>query len=234
MKDPVYSGRDVAEAVASAARALGVPEGSLRYVVLERGAAGVLGMGGTPARIAVLLEAAGGAAPAAAPDAAPPPEPQELDPRAAIEAVLRALAAAADVELQVAVSETEETLAVQLSGPGCAFLLEDEAAALEALDHLLQRMYTREVYPRRLVLNCEGYRERREAALRAMAQELVSAVRSDGQPRTTPPLNSYERRIVHMVVGEEPGVRTYSVGEGSGRRVTVALAEAAPVDEGQG
>jgi len=237
VKDPVYSGRDVAEAVASAARALGLPEAQLRYVVLERGAAGTLGMGGTPARIAVLLEAAGGPATGGAPPAQDEEEDdadaEPQDPRAGIQGVLGAVARAADAELRVSFEETDDQLAVRLAGD-VEFLLEEDAAGLEALDHLLQRMYTRDVHPRRLALVCEGYRERREASIRAMAEELVAAVRADGRPRTTPPLNSYERRLVHMAVSEQPGLRTYSVGEGADRRVTVALADAAPADQGQG
>jgi len=40
-------------------------------------------------------------------------------------------------------------------------------------------------------------------------------------------LNSYERRIVHMIVSERPGLETYSVGEGADRRVTIAPRRAA-------
>jgi spoIIIJ-associated protein len=36
------------------------------------------------------------------------------------------------------------------------------------------------------------------------------------------PMNAYERRVVHVALQDEPGVTTYSVGEGSLRRVTVA------------
>ena len=48
------------------------------------------------------------------------------------------------------------------------------------------------------------------------------AVEADGKPRRTEALNSYERRIVHMVVSEHPSLETYSVGEGADRRVTIA------------
>ena len=39
-----------------------------------------------------------------------------------------------------------------------------------------------------------------------------------------PRLNSYERRVVHMALAGEPGIRTSSVGEGAERRLTVAPA----------
>jgi spoIIIJ-associated protein len=38
------------------------------------------------------------------------------------------------------------------------------------------------------------------------------------------PMNAYERRVVHVALQAEPGVTTYSVGEGPSRRVTVAPA----------
>jgi spoIIIJ-associated protein len=61
--------------------------------------------------------------------------------------------------------------------------------------------------------------------LRGEALELAAAVLEDGQPRLLGPLNSYERRIVHVALAEDPRVRTFSVGEGSDRRVTIAPAE---------
>ena len=56
MKDRVFSGSDVSEAVALAAANLGLPLAQLRYVVLEAGSPGGRGLSPTPARIAVLLE----------------------------------------------------------------------------------------------------------------------------------------------------------------------------------
>ena len=227
MKDAVFSGRDVAEALDAAARALGLSPDALRYVVLERGAPGVLGMGGTPAQIAILLDssAARPTNPEPAEDAGDAPRD---DPRAGLRQILRALAEAAGLETDVGIEETADTLTVRLGGAGRGFFLGAGGEILKATEHLLQRMFARDLAPRRLLLDCEGYRELRDEHLRAHALELGEAVRRDGVPRTTGPLNAYERRIVHVALTAAPGIRTYSVGEGAERRVTVAPAEEGP------
>ena len=54
--------------------------------------------------------------------------------------------------------------------------------------------------------------------------ERAEVVRQEGRPRTMPPLNAYERRIVHVALTDASGIVTYSVGEGADRRVTIAPA----------
>ena len=231
MSDRAFTGRDVPEALAAASRALGLPPERLRYVVLEAGTPAAPGTSGTPARIAVLMDAGAARAavapgPPVAPAAAAPPSA----PGPVLRALVRALAEGAGVDLAAEVEEGEGVLTVRVEGPGCPLLLEEDGEVLRALEHLLQRAATRPGSRQRVVVACPGYREQRDDSLRAEALALARAVRLDGRPRETRPLNSYERRIVHMVVSEEPGMRTFSVGEGADRRVTVARAE--PESEG--
>lgn len=222
MRDQIFSGRDVAEALALAARALGIPLAQLRHVVLDAGVPPAGSSAGRPAQIAVMLDRGRAEAPAAA-----APEPPEIDPRGRVRALIRALTEAADIDVEVEVEgDPDSVLRVRILGEGCGFFLEQDAEVLEALQHLLQRaLALHQGGPARVVLECEGYRERRDAALQAEALELAAAVRSDGQSRLLGPLNSYERRLVHVALAEQPGVRTFSVGEGSDRRVTIAPAE---------
>jgi spoIIIJ-associated protein len=233
MSDPVFTGQDVADAVASAARSLGLEASRLRYVVLEAGRPGGLGVSASPARIAVLLERrpAGERAPArvAAPrDDEQPAAPRTGDVRPGIRALVRALAEAAGVDLGAEIEEGPDGLLVRLQGPGCAMLLEEEGEVFRALEHVLQRAFRSRLESGRLAVECEGYRNHRDGRLREQALELARAVEADGKARRTEPLNSYERRIVHMVVSERPGLETYSVGEGADRRVTIAVRSGAP------
>jgi spoIIIJ-associated protein len=223
VKDQVFSGRDVEEALAAASQALGVPRASLHYVVLDAGATSGRGLTAQPARVAVLMDRM-----APPPPPAPPaPGPRaEKDPRAGARAIVRAIAEAAGLEVAAEIEEAPEALTVRIEGKDVAFFLDDDADVLEGLDHLLQRMYQRALDPRRLVVTCEGFRVERDEGLRRTAQELAEAVRRDGVPRTTHPLNSYERRVVHVALAAEPGIRTYSVGEEGNRRVTVAPRDA--------
>jgi spoIIIJ-associated protein len=142
--------------------------------------------------------------------------------------ILRAIAAAADVDLACEIAQDDETLNVRIAGPGRELLLADHARPLKALTHLLQRMYGHELAPVRIRLECEGYREQREQELKVLARELAASVRSDGQERSAPALNSYERRLIHVELSGEPGLRTYSSGTGSDRRLMIALADARP------
>ena len=225
MKDPVFSGRDVAEAVQVASRSLGLPAETLRYVVLERGTQGGLGVGGTPALIAVLLENAGGGARVGGRAPARPEEPRR--PRALLTSLVRDLGRASGLELTAELEETEEGLLLRLAGADRDFFLEEDGEVLKALEHVLHKVAQGENEPRRLIVECEGFRTRRDDALRRRALELAEEVLADGRERRTDALNSYERRIVHVTLAEVKGVKTFSVGEGADRRVTVAPADAA-------
>jgi spoIIIJ-associated protein len=227
VKDRLFSGPDVDEALAVAAASLGLPRAELRYVVLDPGSGGGRGLSPTPARIAVLLRDSSrrtgperegrdrGVATAPAPD-----------PRAGIRETIRAVAEAGGLDVDPEIEETEEAVIVRLRGPDQGFFLgaEGKGEVLRATEHLLQRLYRAALQPRFLRVTCEGFRERRDQALAEEARRLAEAVRADGQPREMEPLNAYERRVIHVALQGEPGVVTFSVGEGAARRVTVAPA----------
>lgn len=229
MKDQVFEGATVEDAVAAASRALAISAERLRYVVLDAGTVAARGLTARPARIAVLMNAPAGPATAAPPSpaptapTAPTPGPQGVAAVSAeIRELIRDLARASDADLAAEVTATDEAVVVKVEGKGKDLLLEDEGDVLESLEYLLQLMYRRAIEPRRLVVDCEGYRSDRDRALHDEALALAAAVAGDGVPRQMRALNSYERRVVHAALTDHPAVHTFSVGEGGERRVTVA------------
>jgi spoIIIJ-associated protein len=147
---------------------------------------------------------------------------------------VRDLGRAAGLELTGELEETDEGLLLRLGGADRGFFLEEEGEVLKALEHVLHKVAQGENEPRRLIVECEGYRTHRDEALRRRALQLAQEVLADGRLRRTEPLNSYERRIVHVTLAEVRGVKTFSVGEGADRRVTVAPADAEGPDPAEG
>ncbi len=219
MRDLLFTGKDVEEAVTLACQVLGMARAGLRYVVLAEGSQGRLGGAATPAQIAVLLDQPERPR---TQEATAGPAPERRTPAD----MVGLLKQVAGLNLGITSQEREEGPQVTIAGPDTGFLLEGDAAVLQALEHLLQRVAQQQGLGR-LSLVCEGYREWRDEALREKALALAQEVLQDGQSRTTGPLNSYERRIIHLAIETVAGVTTVSVGEGSERRVTVALASAA-------
>ena len=212
MKDAIFSGPDVSAALQEASRALGQPVSALRYVVIQEAAPARLGLTSQPARIAVLMDAGRVSAPEPAQEALP-------DLPVQIGALGQRLAELTGLEMAFAVADKDGRLEVKVEGVGAAVFMGDEGVQ-PALEHVLRRWAERTGQD--LNLAGAGHRERRDDALRQRALELAEEVRVDGQPRRLEGLNSYERRIVHMALQDAPGVETFSVGEGTGRRVVIA------------
>jgi spoIIIJ-associated protein len=230
VKDRVFEGDDVRAALNQAAAATGLAAAALRYVVLEPGSPAGPGTPAHPARIAVLLQggdaSVGGAAPRETHSREAEPATAAEGPEA-LHALIAALARASGLPLAARIEAGPETTVVRLEGAD-AFLLEDDAEVLQALEHLLQRALGERFGGGRLVLDATGYRAAREARLAGQARAWAEEVRRSGRARELPPMNAYDRRLVHLAMAGEPGVRSFSVGEGSRRRVTIAPALEAP------
>ncbi len=74
---------------------------------------------------------------------------------------------------------------------------------------------------RRLILDVERYRHRREEHVRELALRLANRVKRTGQRYTLDPMHAYERRAIHLALAEDEGVSTESIGREPARRVVI-------------
>jgi len=140
-------------------------------------------------------------------------------------AAVRRLIQALGIELTVEGRTDDDQIVISLSGPDEAlFEAEDEDEPAESLQFLLNVMMRRAPWrpAPRIQIVAAGAATRRERAIEEEAKRAAESVRATGAPVELPPMNSWERRIAHMALRDEPGVKTFSVGEGRDRRLTVA------------
>ena len=78
----------------------------------------------------------------------------------------------------------------------------------------------REEY-KRVVVDCENYRENREATLKKLAENLAQKATRLGKKIKLEPMTPYERRIIHSALSEIEGVKTESEGKEPNRYIVV-------------
>ncbi len=72
-----------------------------------------------------------------------------------------------------------------------------------------------------IVLDVEGYKQRRCEGLRSLAERLAEQVKNRKVPFTMEPMTAFERRIIHVTLADHPDVITESIGFGDGRKVVI-------------
>jgi len=111
---------------------------------------------------------------------------------------------------------------IEIEGRDSGRIIGKKGQVLSAIQHIVNRVVNRPGLDRRhVVVDAEGYRQRREDTLATMAQRLGKKALEEGKIITFEPMNPRDRRIVHLALAKFPGVVTKSDGEGEGRRVQI-------------
>ena len=208
MEARVMTGRTVEEAIELALKELDADRDEAEVEVLSRGKSGFLGIGAELAQVRVTRIATGGNAAAIATEAL------SKILQAAKVNVSRTLRAAHDPDVGGPI--------IDLSGEDSGLLIGRRGQTLQSLQFLVnlivRKRFGDEV---RVVLDVEGYRQRREISLKDMASKVASRVVQSSRSITLEPMPPADRRIVHTTLAEHPGVTTQSMGEGDNRKVTI-------------
>lgn len=230
--DPMeFDGKDLDDALAVAALALGRPASELDFEILEGGRKGVFGLGARLVRVRIS-----GVAPVGPPEPASPASPSAVRvdttsaPTSAATAAATSAPAAALVTIfalmgyQLDVRETrrDATLELTLDGPDRKRLTAKDGELINALEFVLARM-GRRAWPDEpaVRLTCQGFRSGKDDELAGTAREAAAEVARTGKPNRLRAMNPYERRVVHMTVREFEGLTTVSEGDGFLKRVRV-------------
>ena len=232
-----FTARTAEEAIERGLHQLGRKRSEVDIEILDRGKpANMLGLGGEDARVMLTFDEAETTEPEPAVDEAEVPrrpgarrddeaadamrpEPEELT---AATAILLELLEKLGVQADVDLADDPEEAGLDVSGPDLGVLIGRGGENLVAVQQILSAITSRRVGRTvHVPVDIEGYRRRREQQLREVAVRVASRVKATGQAVTLEPMLAYERRIVHLAVQDQPGIRTESVGIEPNRRIVI-------------
>lgn len=143
---------------------------------------------------------------------------------AEIGAFVEKVVAAMGLSLKAEAEQMDDGLRINLTGDDGSLLIRRQGEALAALQHVVAAVFRPDTDERRrLVVDCLGYRKGKDAELRQMATFLAQKARETGLAQEIGPLNPYERRIVHLAVGEIESVSSESIGDAFEKTVIISL-----------
>ena len=205
MKTLEMTGKTVEDAVKKALIELNVTEDKIQFEVLEEGSKGLFSfIGSKPAKILVKVG-----------------RDYINDAKVFLQGILESMKIEADIDIV----EEKEAIKININGKDMGILIGYRGDTLDSLQYLVSLVINKghEREYKRVLLDTENYRQKREETLKRLADKVSFRVKRSGRYVKLEPMNPYERRIIHFALQDNPYVDTYSEGEEPYRRVVVDL-----------
>ena len=120
------------------------------------------------------------------------------------------------------VTSDEQYIYVTIEGEDAGRLIGYRGETLNAMQTIISSIANKGLDKKvSVLLDIEGYREKRKIALEELADKLARTVIRSGKQVTLEPMSAYERKIIHNRLQDSERVRTYSVGEEPYRKVII-------------
>ncbi len=127
------------------------------------------------------------------------------------------------VTAEYTAEENEDGVLINLKSDDTSFIIGRRGENLDAIQYLASMFCNRlddEYY--RVVLDSNGYREKRKKTLEDLAKKIAKNVLRSGRSTVLEPMNPYERRIIHSMISTIEGVSSRSVGEEPYRKIIIS------------
>ncbi len=201
-------GKTVSEAIISGCEALGVSRDEVDIEVLDEGSKGVLGIGGKNARVKITVKRTD-------------VSEKGLRAKKSIESILGFFVSTYSVNLR----ETSEVIKLDIkSGDDTGLLIGRKGETLKAMEFIVGKIagrFSENGREKRISIDIEGYKKRREENIAKMVKELAKKVRTSGKPITLDSMPASERKIAYIALKNEDGIRIETRGEGEEKRITI-------------
>ena len=122
------------------------------------------------------------------------------------------------------ISESELGINVEITNSNLGFLIGYRGETLYAMQNILSAIAGKSIEKKvRVILDIEGYKEKREKTLEELAEKVAKTVIRTRKPIKLEPMQAYERKIIHSKLQQNDKVETESIGEEPNRRIIIKL-----------
>jgi spoIIIJ-associated protein len=221
MKSVETEGKTIEEAISKVCEELKVSREDVDIDVLANGSTGFLGLvGAKNAKIrATLKERPEVPTPEASLSSVPSGAQVAETAKKTLSDLLRLLEIEASIELK----EDSERILLNIKGDGSGLLIGRKGQTLDALEYLVNKIVHKGAEDKkRIVVDTENYRSRREESLVNLAQRLAEKAKRMGRPVTISPMSAHDRRIIHLALQEDKALHTWSTGTGLYRKIIIS------------
>ena len=127
-------------------------------------------------------------------------------------------------DAEYSIDTVKTGLNVNINNPNLGFLIGYRGETLYAFQNILTAVASKGIENKvRVILNIEGYKEKRQKALEDLAEKIEKTVIKTRKSVTLEPMQAYERKIIHTKLQNSDRVETKSIGEEPRRKIVVSL-----------
>ena len=194
-------GDTVEEAIELALNELEATREQVTIDIVSEPTKGILNFGAKPAKIRATLK-----------------QDVSTAPETILKEMLNRMQIDAEIETEFVDGSTHLNILTETP----ALLIGKHGQTLDAIERILNCIINKaSLVKRRVFVDTQGYRKRREERLVEMAHEVAEKVKYTDRDVVLAPMSARDRRIIHVTLKEDDVVFTYSQGDGEMRRVVV-------------
>lgn len=231
-----FEGKTIDEAIERACNEFNVPREKLNIEILAEGSQGLFGfMGGKKARVSASLlnldaafdthaavEEHKPVAPARVPERTEPLDASDEETAAEARKMLEGILNHMGFDFPTQATKVDDYIVLNIDGDGSGILIGKGGQTLDAMQYIVNKAMNKNGAERkRIILDTENYREKKEKNLIALAERLAEKVRRTRKPITLNPMNAHDRRVIHLALQNARGLVTKSRGDGAMKKVVI-------------
>ncbi|WP_408955304.1 RNA-binding cell elongation regulator Jag/EloR [Natroniella sp. ANB-PHB2] len=205
MERVIVTGETIQKALTKGVEELGVSKNDVNYEVLEEAKSGFFGLfGKKDAKLEVI---------------------KKIDKAELAKEFLQEVIKQMDLELTITVvnkDSVNKTIVLDVTGDELGIIIGYRGKTLNSLQYLTNLAVNKgDSEYVRIVIDAEGYRERREKTLEKLALRMAKKAKKKKRKVLLDPMPAHERKVIHRVLQNKSGISTYSEGEEPYRKVVI-------------